>query len=64
MILPLDSALVRHIQSAVSSSGLLSTRNMRILKWVQRQATNVIKGLEHLSYNNRVRKLGLFGVEK
>lgn len=39
------------------------TRDMNILESIQQRAT-VIKGKEHLSYEERVRELGLISLEK
>ena len=37
---------------------------MELLEWVQRKATKMIRGLEHLSYEERLREQGFSNLEK
>ena len=63
VILPLYSAVVRpHLEYCIQMWSPQYRRYVGL--HAQRKATEMIKGMEQLSYKDRLRELGLFSLEK
>ena len=57
--------LVRpHLQYVIQIQSSQYRRDRDLLECVQRKATKMIQGMEHLSYEDRLTELRLFSLEK
>jgi len=64
-LFPFYSALMRpQLKYCIQKQRPQHMEAVELLQWVQRRATKMIKGLEFLSCEERLRQLGLLSLEK
>jgi len=65
VVLPLCSVLVRpHLEYCIQMGSPQYRRDVELLECVQRRPTEMIQGMKYLSYEDRLRELGLISLEK
>ena len=53
-----------HLEYCIQMGGPQYRRDVDLLECIQGRATKMIQGMEHLPSEDRLRELGLFGLEK
>ena len=64
-VVPLCSTLMRpHVEYCVQDWGTQRKKDVELLEQVQRRTTKMIEGLDHFSYEERLRQLSFLSLEK
>ena len=53
-----------HLEYCFQAWGSQYRRDVELLDWVQRRVVKMMKGLEYLSFEDKLRELSLFSFEK
>ena len=61
---PSSAFKMHHLEYCIQTWGPQHREDMELLELVQRRSMKIIKGLEHFSYEERLRGMGLFSLEK